>query len=145
MFLKLRQPFSAAPAQATMFKLAHISDPHLGPLPPVRVAELLNIRFFGWLSWGRRRRALHRPEVLAALAADLAVLAPDHLVVTGDLTNIALPGEFVQVGRWLEGLGAPEGVTVVPGNHDAYVAVPWERRSEERRVGKECVSTGRSR
>src|SRR3546814_2271019 len=68
MFLKLRQPFSAAPAQATMFKLAHISDPHLGPLPPVRVAELLNKRFFGWLSWVRRRRALHRPEVLAALA-----------------------------------------------------------------------------
>src|SRR3546814_1538287 len=65
MFLKLRQPFSAAPAQATMFKLAHISDPHLGPLPPVRVAELLNKRFFGWLSWVRRRRALHRPEVLA--------------------------------------------------------------------------------
>src|SRR3546814_15269242 len=82
MFLKLRQPFSAAPAQATMFKLAHISDPHLGPLPPVRVAELLNKRFFGWLSWVRRRRALHRPEVLAALAADLAGLAPDHLVVT---------------------------------------------------------------
>ncbi|HEY9536084.1 MAG TPA: metallophosphoesterase [Kiloniellaceae bacterium] len=114
-----------------MFKLAHISDPHLGPLPPVRVAELLNKRFFGWLSWVRRRRALHRPEVLAALAADLAGLAPDHLVVTGDLTNIALPGEFVQVGRWLEGLGAPEGVTVVPGNHDAYVAVPWERSLAE--------------
>src|SRR3546814_1695398 len=115
-----------------MFKLAHISDPHLGPLPPVRVAELLNKRFFGWLSWVRRRRALHRPEVLAALAADLAGLAPDHLVVTGDLTNIALPGEFVQVGRWLEGLGAPEGVTVVPGNHDAYVAVPWEERKSTR-------------
>src|SRR3546814_9858747 len=81
--------------------------------------------------WVRRRRALHRPEVLAALAADLAGLAPDHLVVTGDLTNIALPGEFVQVGRWLEGLGAPEGVTVVPGNHDAYVAVPWERSLAE--------------
>src|SRR3546814_12778538 len=60
MFLKLRQPFSAAPAQATMFKLAHISDPHLGPLPPVRVAELLNKRFFGWLSWVLRRRAPHR-------------------------------------------------------------------------------------
>lgn len=109
-----------------MFKLAHISDPHLGPLPPVRARELLNKRFFGYLSWVRRRRALHKPEVLAALAADLAGLAPDHLVITGDLTNIALPGEFIQVGRWLEGLGAPEAVSVVPGNHDAYVALPWE-------------------
>ena len=109
-----------------MFKLAHITDPHLGPLPPVRPAELMNKRFFGYLSWMRRRRGVHRPEVLAALAADLEGLAPDHLVVTGDLTNIALPEEFTQVGRWLEGLGAPEAVTVIPGNHDAYVAVPWE-------------------
>ena len=109
-----------------MFKLAHISDPHLGPLPPFRVAELMNKRFFGYLSWVRRRRALHRPEVLTALAEDMADLAPDHLVVTGDLTNIALPEEFTQVGRWLQGLGAPEAVTVIPGNHDAYVAVPWE-------------------
>src|SRR3546814_3639440 len=73
MFLKLRQPFSGRrPRAGIMFKLAHISDPHLGPLPPVRVAELLNKRFFGYLSWVRRRRALHRPEVLTALAADLA-------------------------------------------------------------------------
>lgn len=109
-----------------MFKLAHISDPHLGPLPPVRLGDIMNKRFFGWLSWVRKRRALHRPEVLAALAADLQGLAADHLVVTGDLTNIALPAEFAQVGRWLEGLGASGTVTVVPGNHDAYVAVPWE-------------------
>jgi 3',5'-cyclic AMP phosphodiesterase CpdA len=109
-----------------MFTLAHISDPHLGPLPPVRAADLLNKRFFGYLSWVRRRRALHRPEVLAALAGDLATFAPDHLVVTGDLTNIALPEEFTQVAAWLEGLGSPEAVTAIPGNHDAYVAVPWE-------------------
>jgi 3',5'-cyclic AMP phosphodiesterase CpdA len=109
-----------------MFKLAHISDPHLGPLPPLRVSDLMNKRFFGYLSWVRRRRALHRPEVLAALAADLDALGADHLVVTGDLTNIALEAEFTQVAGWLRSLGAPEAVSVVPGNHDAYVAVPWE-------------------
>ncbi|MEQ8355224.1 MAG: metallophosphoesterase [Kiloniellaceae bacterium] len=110
-----------------MFTLAHISDPHVGPLPAVRVTDLMNKRFFGYLSWIRRRRALHRTEVLAALAEDLVAQSPDHLVVTGDLTNIALPEEFTQVSDWLHGLGAPEAVSVVPGNHDAYVAVPWER------------------
>lgn len=109
-----------------MFTLAHLSDPHLGPLPPFRVKDLMNKRFFGYLSWMRKRRALHRPEVLAALAEDLDGLAPDHLVVTGDLTNIALQEEFSRVADWLHGLGTPEAVTVVPGNHDAYVAVPWE-------------------
>lgn len=109
-----------------MFTLAHISDPHLGPLPPVRPRDLMNKRFFGYLSWIRKRRSLHRPEVLAALAADLAARRPDHLVVTGDLTNIALEAEFSKVAEWLHGLGVPEAVSVIPGNHDAYVAVPWE-------------------
>ncbi len=109
-----------------MFTLAHLSDPHLGPLPAVSPRDLMNKRFFGYLSWMRKRRALHRPEVLAALAEDLGARAPDHLVVTGDLTNIALLEEFSLVADWLHGLGVPEAISVVPGNHDAYVAVPWE-------------------
>lgn len=108
-----------------MFRLAHISDPHLGPLPAVSPRELMNKRFFGWLSWVRRRRALHLPAVLGALAEDLKILGADHLVVTGDLTNIALPGEFSQVAEWLGTLGSPATISVIPGNHDAYVAVPW--------------------
>lgn len=106
----------------TAFSLAHLSDPHL-PLPAPRVSELGSKRVLGWLSWLRRRRAVHRPEVLAALVADLAARAPAHVAVTGDLCNISLPGEFRQAARWLAGLGAPVDVTVVPGNHDAYVAV----------------------
>lgn len=109
-----------------MFRLAHISDPHLGPLPPVTFTDILNKRFFGYLSWLRRRRALHRLEVLAALVEDMGERTPDHLVVTGDLTNIALEEEFTQVAKWLHDLGTPEAVSVIPGNHDAYVDVPWE-------------------
>ena len=109
-----------------VFKLAHFSDPHLGPLPPVRVTEILNKRLFGYLSWLRGRRALHRPEVLAALAEDLEAEKPDHLVITGDLTNIALVEEFSRVEAWLHGLGSPDHISVIPGNHDAYIAVPWE-------------------
>jgi len=113
-------------SEKLVFTLAHLSDPHLGPLPPVRPADILNKRFFGYLSWLRKRRAMHRPEVLAALAADLATAGADHLVITGDLTNIALEQEFSQVGKWLHSLGSAEQVTVIPGNHDAYVAVPWD-------------------
>lgn len=114
------------PCENQVFTLAHLSDPHLGPLPPVRPTDILNKRFFGYLSWLRKRRAMHRPEVLAALAADLATAGADHLVITGDLTNIALEQEFSQVGDWLHSLGSGEQVTVIPGNHDAYVAVPWD-------------------
>jgi 3',5'-cyclic AMP phosphodiesterase CpdA len=68
---------------------------------------------------------VHRPEVLAALARDLAEAAPDHVAITGDLTNISLPAEFEAAARWLAHLGGPDWISVVPGNHDAYVAVPW--------------------
>src|SRR5262249_38088039 len=40
---------------------------------------------------------------------------------TGDLVNLALTAEFAAAHQWLARLGPPERVTVVPGNHDAYV------------------------
>jgi 3',5'-cyclic AMP phosphodiesterase CpdA len=56
--------------------------------------------------------------------ADIATHAPDHLVVTGDVTNFSLPVEFRAAARWFAGLGAAERVSVIPGNHDALVPVP---------------------
>ena len=108
-----------------MFTLAHLSDPHIGPLPRVRGGELLNKRLFGYLSWRNHRKKIHRPEVLSRLQDDLARMAPDHVAITGDLTNIALPEEFRQVRIWLEKLGPAKEITVIPGNHDAYVSLPW--------------------
>jgi 3',5'-cyclic AMP phosphodiesterase CpdA len=106
----------------TVFALAHLSDPHL-PLPMPRLGQLGSKRVLGALSWLRRRRAVHRPEVLAAVVADIKSHAPDHVALTGDLCNISLPQEFRQAAAWLDRLGAPTDVTVIPGNHDAYVAV----------------------
>ena len=83
--------------------------------------EILNKRLLGWLSWTLRRRHEHRSAVLDALAADVATLAPDHVVVTGDLTNLGLEDEFHAAAAWLRRLGGPERVSLVPGNHDVYV------------------------
>jgi 3',5'-cyclic AMP phosphodiesterase CpdA len=104
-----------------MFTLAHLSDPHLAPLPAPRWSELIGKRVTGYINWQRRRRFIHDPAVLAKIVADLKAQAPDHLAVTGDLANIALPEEFVRGRAWLASLGAPADVTVIPGNHDAYV------------------------
>ncbi|MGF1640376.1 MAG: metallophosphoesterase family protein [Rhodospirillales bacterium] len=116
-------PIAAQP----MFTLAHLSDPHVpGPLA-AGPGALLGKRLLGYLSWRCRRTRIHRQEVLDALARDLGGERPDHVAVTGDLVNISLPTEFARAAAWLSGLGSPERVTVVPGNHDAYVAVPWAR------------------
>ena len=104
-----------------MFTLAHLSDPHLAPLPEPHWSQLLNKRITGYLHWQRTRQFVHDPAVLAKIVADLKAHKPDHVAVTGDLANIALPDEFVRGRQWLQRLGSPQQVSVVPGNHDAYV------------------------
>jgi 3',5'-cyclic AMP phosphodiesterase CpdA len=103
------------------FLLAHLSDPHLAPLPQPRLTELIGKRVTGFINWRRKRAAIHRPEVLARIVTDLKAQAPDHIAVTGDLVNLALPGEYATGRAWLDALGSPADVTLVPGNHDAYV------------------------
>jgi 3',5'-cyclic AMP phosphodiesterase CpdA len=107
------------------YKLAHVSDLHLGPLPDVKPRQLFSKRIFGYMNWRRGRGRMHRVEVVAAMLADLKLQAPDHVIVSGDLVNIALPQEFVFAAEWLRKLGPPDRVTVVPGNHDAYVPLAW--------------------
>jgi 3',5'-cyclic AMP phosphodiesterase CpdA len=105
----------------TTYVLAHLSDPHLGPLPRPRLAELAGKRAIGYLNWWRKRGRIHRGDVLRRVVSDLKAQAYDHIAVTGDLVNISLPGEYAPALAWLESLGSPHDVTLVPGNHDAYV------------------------
>jgi 3',5'-cyclic AMP phosphodiesterase CpdA len=108
------------------YLFAHISDPHLSTLEGVRRRDLLNKRLLGYLSWKSHRREEHRAEVLAALVRDLQQCRPQHTVITGDLTHLGLPGEFLEVASWLAALGPPEQFTVIPGNHETYASSPWE-------------------
>jgi 3',5'-cyclic AMP phosphodiesterase CpdA len=103
------------------YLLAHLSDPHLGPLPRPRLGELAGKRAIGLVNWWRKRGRIHRGDVLARIVAELKAQAPDHVAVTGDLANLSLPGEYPRGRAWLQSLGAPRDVTLVPGNHDAYV------------------------
>ena len=108
-----------------MLVFAHLSDPHLATVPVPYPWQVFNKRFTSYLAWLLRNRHVHNPALLAAMLADIRRHAPDHILVTGDLTNIALPGEFIAARRWLEGLGTASDVTVIPGNHDACVRIDW--------------------
>lgn len=103
-------------------KLAHLSDLHLTAVSGFYPRHWNIKRGLGYLNWhvgGRRRR--HDPSVAAMLVEDMRAQSPDHVAVTGDLANIGLPGELAAAAAWLEGLGPPEQVTAIPGNHDIYV------------------------
>jgi 3',5'-cyclic AMP phosphodiesterase CpdA len=105
-----------------MFTLAHLSDPHLAPLPVPRWSELIGKRITGYINWQKKRRFIHDAATLAAVIADSKAQIPDHVVVTGDIANIGLAAEFPQGRDWLEQLGSSQDVTFVPGNHDIYVS-----------------------
>jgi len=106
------------------FTIAHFTDPHLPLLErETRLsATMPNKRLSGILSWRMKRRHIHLPEILAATVADIHAHAPRHIVLTGDLLNVSLPGEYARATAWLHSLGAPKDISLTPGNHDAYIA-----------------------
>lgn len=133
-----RAALRATPA-AVPFRLAHLSDPHIGPLPKPSLRELAGKRLTGYVNW-IRRSGIHDMDVLARLTADMRAQNPDHAAMTGDIMNLGLAAEFPLAEAWLRTLGKPEDVSFVPGNHDAYVPsalpriadtfAPWCRGDE---------------
>lgn len=110
-----------------MFRLAHLSDVHLGPLPDVEYHQLVSKRALGYVNWHRNRRRFLHDNVIDAIIADMMAANPDHIAVTGDLVNLALDIEIDMARQWLSLLGEPDDVSVVPGNHDAYVPGAFDK------------------
>lgn len=112
------------------FRLAHLSDPHLNPLPRVRLSELAGKRITGYLNYLRSRRRVHDMAVLERVLADILAEKPDHVACTGDVTHIGLVQEFAKAAAFLERLGPRDRVSFVPGNHDAYVPASMSALAE---------------
>jgi 3',5'-cyclic AMP phosphodiesterase CpdA len=110
-----------------MFKLAHISDVHLGPLPRLSLRELASKRITGFVNWHRNRRKHLFGGTLDLLLEDIKTRHADHLAVTGDLVNLASTIEINTAAAWLKAVGDPAFTSVVPGNHDAYVPGAYEK------------------
>jgi 3',5'-cyclic AMP phosphodiesterase CpdA len=118
-------------------KIAHFSDLHLLDLAGVPLTRFLNKRLTGWINLRMKRGSIHRASYVDAIAREIAARKVDHVVVTGDLTNLALEPEFERVRVLLErGLGMdPAQVTVVPGNHDLYTRGARDSRRFDHYIG----------
>lgn len=113
--------------KVAMFRLAHLSDVHLGPLPDIEYHQLVSKRVLGYVNWQRNRSRFLHDSVIEAIVTDMKATEPNHVAVTGDLVNLALDREIELARLWLETLGDPSDVSVVPGNHDAYVPGALDR------------------
>ncbi|MDK9707559.1 MAG: metallophosphoesterase [Desulforhopalus sp.] len=109
------------------YVVAHCSDPHITCVEHSRRGDFLNKRMLGCLRWQLKRRHEQHDELLTILSKDLQRTQPDHIVITGDLTHLSLPAEFASARDWLQAVGTPEQVTVIPGNHDQYVRTAWQQ------------------
>ncbi len=114
------------------FVIAHLSDPHLGPLEGFTPAHWNLKRAFGWINWQRNRWDVHLTSVADQLVADLKLQQPDHIAVGGDLVNIGLTAEYIRAHAWMQALGSPDRVSLVPGNHDIYTTLPKGEPGVER-------------
>ena len=103
-----------------MLRIAHISDLHVLDLAGTRWQDFLNKRVTGAINLAGIRRNAHPVSLAEKLADRLAAGDIDHVILTGDLTNLALDSEFRRVLEIVERIGPPSFVTVIPGNHDMY-------------------------
>jgi 3',5'-cyclic AMP phosphodiesterase CpdA len=88
----------------------------------VKLHRFFNKRATGYANLRLKRGSIHRADHVRALAREIKRLAVDHVVITGDLTNLALEPEFALAREVIEtDLGlSPRDVSIVPGNHDVY-------------------------
>lgn len=105
-------------------RIAHLSDLHLLSLEGAVPFRLFNKRLTGYLNLRFHRRSVHKAFAVRAAARAIRQLGIDQVVITGDVSNLALENEFELVRTFLaEDLGLPaERVSMVPGNHDTYTA-----------------------
>jgi 3',5'-cyclic AMP phosphodiesterase CpdA len=126
-------------------KLAHFSDVHALSLDGVRPWQFLNKRVAGYLNLRLNRRDKHPVALFRAIVEDLNARPVDHVIVTGDLTNLSLRPEFELARAILDGIHlGSEQVTVIPGNHDVYTLGALQQKLFRRLLQPYASSDGRT-
>jgi 3',5'-cyclic AMP phosphodiesterase CpdA len=112
-----------------MIRIAHVSDLHVLSRTAAHWRRVIfNKRMTGYANLLLRRGRVHRREYLATVLSAAARQA-DHVVVTGDVTNLSLEHEYEEAVSLLDAVSRVTELTVVPGNHDIYLpSIHRERR-----------------
>ncbi len=119
-----------------LIRIAHVSDLHVLSRTGAHWRRIIfNKRLTGYANLILHRGRVHRREYLLAVLSAAAARA-DHLVVTGDITNLSLEHEYEDARVLLEEAAQQTEVTVVPGNHDIYLPSTHRRRRFSHHFGR---------
>ena len=117
-------------------RIVHLSDIHVWryAFNPLR---LMNKRVVGMVDLVTGRARKFRLERLRAVVERVLSLEPDHVLITGDLTTTAAARTSSRPReRSPTCSSTPDGVTVIPGNHDRYTTGSVRHRQFEEWFGR---------
>lgn len=118
-------------------RIVHATDIHW--MVPPHPAELLNKRLLGTANlYLKGRRHEFHPVVQDALVHQILAMAPDAVMITGDLTAQGLPAEFSAARVALDPVLARFPTIVTNGNHDVYVDDAFRRGGVRGAFGPWC-------
>ncbi|HIA01406.1 MAG TPA: metallophosphoesterase [Myxococcales bacterium] len=116
-------------------RIAQLSDLHIFDSEGVMARDFVSKRAIGGVNLLIGRHKNHPLELAERLIADVTSQSLDHVVVTGDVTNLSLPGEFQRAAGLLRLIGGYDALTVIPGNHDIYTRGAEKQRRFESYFG----------
>ncbi|CAN5597347.1 metallophosphoesterase [soil metagenome] len=111
-------------------QIAHFSDLHVLDLEGVSPHRFFNKRLSGWANLRLKRKHVHHSRYVRAVAQEVARHGIGQVVITGDITNLALEPEFQAARAILEDdlRLSSDDVSIIPGNHDFYTRGALENR-----------------
>ena len=112
-------------ASSVSFCIAQLSDLHLFNPRNMKWQDFFSKRVLGYLSWRLHRQSEHQIDFMPALQKALTAAGVDHIAVTGDLTHLGHRADFESASQIMQQIGKPDSLTLIPGNHDAYIDEPW--------------------
>ncbi|MCG8338791.1 MAG: metallophosphoesterase [Proteobacteria bacterium] len=83
--------------------------------------KLITKRHLGWLNHKLRRQKYFNNDLKSVLIRRLLEMEWDYLIITGDITTLALESEFELARQALDPLINKGKVIFTTGNHDRYV------------------------
>jgi 3',5'-cyclic AMP phosphodiesterase CpdA len=122
-------------------KLLHFSDVHVQvDYREIGYRNLDWRRLLAQLELGRYSQYAHAPRVIDLIGGAAAWHQVEHVVLSGDLTGLAMDAEFAGARKALGQLARPELLTVIPGNHDRFTPDSETDQTFERHFGDLLVS-----
>lgn len=113
-------------------RIGQMTDIHVADFADLRLVDFFGKRATGWVNYTRKRAKEYDVDIIRAGVRRFIDERPDLVIVSGDLTNLALPSELRAAMRLLEPLRQADiPVVVFPGNHDYYVSAAANGQFEE--------------